>query len=298
MAPHTFTLSCPSPFACPLTSNNAAGYWVPYEAARALAKTFCYDIRYALTPLFGPSFANQCTLPDDPVFRRWQIPAIIVSECIQQSSSWSKFTLSTATTGPSRPPNSRESTSKRTPRAVSKLKIVYKGEVLRPRDRDVYDLEDLAEDDKYMGDGVSDSQYLAIDDADSSSTTSYEDDDKAGDADFTPPTTATDGPNSRATSFEPGWNAVNRQLPIPKATTTSKFTPTAPLAGRGRRGASPALFNPVGRGKKRMRGSVESGEEADRDSSGEERKRKQRKAESEERDAAARALVSLMDGSM
>jgi hypothetical protein len=32
------------------------GYWMPYEAARAMAATFCWRIRYALTPLFGTEF--------------------------------------------------------------------------------------------------------------------------------------------------------------------------------------------------------------------------------------------------
>ncbi|KAJ5231205.1 hypothetical protein N7489_011913 [Penicillium chrysogenum] len=35
---------------------SAQGYWMPYEAAKAMAATFCWRIRYALTPLFGTEF--------------------------------------------------------------------------------------------------------------------------------------------------------------------------------------------------------------------------------------------------
>ncbi|KAJ5976358.1 hypothetical protein N7481_010065 [Penicillium waksmanii] len=38
----------------------AQGYWMPFEAARALAARFCYPIRYALTPMFGTEFPGMC----------------------------------------------------------------------------------------------------------------------------------------------------------------------------------------------------------------------------------------------
>ncbi|KAL1873335.1 hypothetical protein Plec18167_006384 [Paecilomyces lecythidis] len=41
------------------------GYWMPFEAAKAVAATFCWKIRYALTPLFGRDFPSQCVLPED-----------------------------------------------------------------------------------------------------------------------------------------------------------------------------------------------------------------------------------------
>ncbi|PKY01045.1 hypothetical protein P168DRAFT_335005 [Aspergillus campestris IBT 28561] len=43
----------------------AQGYWMPYTAARAIAATFCWKIRYALTPLFGVDFPNDCIHPDN-----------------------------------------------------------------------------------------------------------------------------------------------------------------------------------------------------------------------------------------
>ncbi|KAI9811083.1 MAG: hypothetical protein M1827_005665 [Pycnora praestabilis] len=59
----------------------AQGYWMPYEAAKAVAATFCYNIRYTLTPLFGPSFISLCIPPDDPRFGRMIIDRDIVRQC-------------------------------------------------------------------------------------------------------------------------------------------------------------------------------------------------------------------------
>ncbi|GIJ92322.1 hypothetical protein Asppvi_011303 [Aspergillus pseudoviridinutans] len=43
----------------------AQGYWMPYEAAKAVAATFCWKIRHALTPLFGLDFPSMCIHPQD-----------------------------------------------------------------------------------------------------------------------------------------------------------------------------------------------------------------------------------------
>ncbi|KAJ5621374.1 hypothetical protein N7528_006157 [Penicillium herquei] len=45
----------------------AQGYWMPYEVARAVALTFCWKIRYALTPVFGNDFPNQCIEPTNGI---------------------------------------------------------------------------------------------------------------------------------------------------------------------------------------------------------------------------------------
>lgn len=47
--------------------NDLKGYWMPYDAAKAIAATFCYKIRYALTPLFGLDFPGMCISPLDKV---------------------------------------------------------------------------------------------------------------------------------------------------------------------------------------------------------------------------------------
>ncbi|KAI9823860.1 MAG: hypothetical protein M1826_007606 [Phylliscum demangeonii] len=59
----------------------AQGYWMPYEAAKAMGATFGYHIRYALVPLFGPDFAARCCHPDDPAFGRMVIDRAIVRQC-------------------------------------------------------------------------------------------------------------------------------------------------------------------------------------------------------------------------
>jgi hypothetical protein len=38
---------------------------MPYDAAKALAATFCWKIRYALTPLFGTDFPGMCAHPEE-----------------------------------------------------------------------------------------------------------------------------------------------------------------------------------------------------------------------------------------
>ncbi|KAK2787095.1 hypothetical protein FQN52_007361 [Onygenales sp. PD_12] len=56
----------------------AQGYWMPFEAAKAVAATFGWKIRYALTPLFGVEFLSICIPPDDPRFGRMVIDQSIV----------------------------------------------------------------------------------------------------------------------------------------------------------------------------------------------------------------------------
>ena len=54
---------------------------MPYESAKHLAATFCYHIRYALVPLFGPDFVSLCCPPDDPAFGRMIIGRDVVRQC-------------------------------------------------------------------------------------------------------------------------------------------------------------------------------------------------------------------------
>ena len=58
---------------------------MPFEAAKAVAATFCYDIRYALTPVFGLDFLSLCIAPDDPSFGRMVIDRNIVQQCTEQA---------------------------------------------------------------------------------------------------------------------------------------------------------------------------------------------------------------------
>ncbi|KAI2938198.1 hypothetical protein CBS63078_662 [Aspergillus niger] len=58
------------------------GYWMPFRAAKALATTFCWNIRFVLTPMFGLDFPAQCIPPDDPRFNNM----IIDPEIIRQAA--------------------------------------------------------------------------------------------------------------------------------------------------------------------------------------------------------------------
>ena len=58
---------------------------MPYEAARAIAATFCWEIRYVLTPVFGLSFPDDCTHPEDPLFLRISIEKGIIRHCTEMA---------------------------------------------------------------------------------------------------------------------------------------------------------------------------------------------------------------------
>lgn len=61
---------------------------MPFEAAKAVAATFCYNIRYALTPIFGLDFASSCILPDDPSFSRMIIDHRIIQRCTEEAKGF------------------------------------------------------------------------------------------------------------------------------------------------------------------------------------------------------------------
>ncbi|CAG8292249.1 unnamed protein product [Penicillium nalgiovense] len=64
------------------------GYWMPYEAAKAMAATFCWRIRYALTPLFGTEFPAMCIPPTD---RKTHGRMVIPPEIVQRATSLSNY---------------------------------------------------------------------------------------------------------------------------------------------------------------------------------------------------------------
>ncbi|KAF2739651.1 hypothetical protein EJ04DRAFT_540537 [Polyplosphaeria fusca] len=66
----------------------AQGYWMPFQAAKAVAATFCWEIRFALTPIFGPSFPSLCLTPDHPKFAKFEIDAPIIHECTVECARW------------------------------------------------------------------------------------------------------------------------------------------------------------------------------------------------------------------
>ncbi|KXS99262.1 hypothetical protein AC578_6212 [Pseudocercospora eumusae] len=66
----------------------AQGYWMPYACARAVCLTFCYNIRWALTPIFGPSFIKECLRPEHPNFARFKIDSEVVRCAALEAEGW------------------------------------------------------------------------------------------------------------------------------------------------------------------------------------------------------------------
>ena len=56
---------------------------MPFEAAKAVAATFCYRIRNALVPLFGPEFVSQCLHPTADGYGSMIISPKIVQQCTE-----------------------------------------------------------------------------------------------------------------------------------------------------------------------------------------------------------------------
>jgi hypothetical protein len=64
---------------------NFQGYWMPFEAAKAVCKTFCYNFRQALIPLFGPDFPAQCLAPGTELYGRMIIDPRIIRRCTEEA---------------------------------------------------------------------------------------------------------------------------------------------------------------------------------------------------------------------
>lgn len=54
---------------------------MPFEAAKAVAARFCYEIRYVLVPVFGPDFASMCCKYGDPSYLQLGVDASIIQRC-------------------------------------------------------------------------------------------------------------------------------------------------------------------------------------------------------------------------
>ncbi|KAL6715154.1 hypothetical protein ACLMJK_007418 [Lecanora helva] len=66
-------------------SISAQGYWVPFEAAKAIAARLCYKIRYVLVPVFGPDFVTMCCKPGDADFENLSIDRDILRRCEEEA---------------------------------------------------------------------------------------------------------------------------------------------------------------------------------------------------------------------
>jgi hypothetical protein len=99
------------------------GYWVPYEAAKALLATFCYEIRFVLTPMFGNDFVNTCIPTDNDGFGSFHIDPKIVEYCAEDVKRWAVPVEDRRTTTRSRP--SATTTSSKAIRSTNRpLKVI------------------------------------------------------------------------------------------------------------------------------------------------------------------------------
>jgi hypothetical protein len=77
---------------------------MPYQAAKAVAATFCYDIRWALTPVFGNDFPSMCLHSKDPSFAKFVIDPAIVEYCTMETNRFrtegNSYRISTPNTSP------------------------------------------------------------------------------------------------------------------------------------------------------------------------------------------------------
>jgi hypothetical protein len=71
----------------------STGYWMPFEAAKAIAATFCWKIRYALTPLFGTDFPSLCIPPHSQQFGKMTIDPGVIQEATEMSNRYRQLEL-------------------------------------------------------------------------------------------------------------------------------------------------------------------------------------------------------------
>lgn len=79
---------------------------MPFEAAKAIAATFCYHIRFALTPVFGLEFLSLCILPEDPGFGRMIISSDIVRQCTEVANGFRELSRGTSQVSSPQTPSS------------------------------------------------------------------------------------------------------------------------------------------------------------------------------------------------
>lgn len=91
---------------------------MPYEAAKAVAATFCYHIRYALTPVFGLDFLSLCVRPEDPSFGRMVISRSIVRQCTEAARGFRELSREASLASSPRTPGSSSSYPRWTPKSL------------------------------------------------------------------------------------------------------------------------------------------------------------------------------------
>lgn len=61
---------------------------MPYGCARAVCATFCWHLRWALTPIFGPSFLRDCIPPSSVSFQCFRIAPEVIRVCEREAEGW------------------------------------------------------------------------------------------------------------------------------------------------------------------------------------------------------------------
>lgn len=117
---------------------------MPFDAAKAVAARFCYEIRYVLVPVFGPDFVSMCQKCGDPSRLRFNVNPSIIQQCIGAANA--------------NRAQSRESSVAISPRTTTAPAILPKWPLksLRPTSTKVIDAEsgygtDSERSDKYPG---------------------------------------------------------------------------------------------------------------------------------------------------
>jgi hypothetical protein len=108
---------------------------MPFECAKAVAATFCYNVRYALTPLFGPSFPENCLHPTDPSYGHFKIDRDIIERCTAETQLWlrrsdARQTPSASSRDPSEGPGTPKQDSEGT---AGSLLPMWKFKKLKPK---------------------------------------------------------------------------------------------------------------------------------------------------------------------
>ena len=79
---------------------------MPYNAAKAVAATFCYNIRYALTPIFGLDFLSLCVKPTEEGYGHMVIDRSIVHSCTEEANEYRTMSREGSLAGsPATPPS-------------------------------------------------------------------------------------------------------------------------------------------------------------------------------------------------
>lgn len=67
---------------------------MPFETAKAIAATFCWKVRYVLTPLFGTDFPSMCIPPTDRArFSRMVIDPAVVKQATETANKYQSLEL-------------------------------------------------------------------------------------------------------------------------------------------------------------------------------------------------------------